>query len=380
MRSKNILKEWLLRQPTNLPRILLLDGGVSTWLASRGATFAHRSLWSSSLLLTDPARIQQGHKDWLKDGGVNLISTVTYQCHYEPTLWPPGDVIRDEAHMDELWRQAVGLAQGAVHECTTRDDDNNNDDNHRYRGIVASSGCYGAALANGAEYTGDYGDHITVADLRRFHARKLQIMTNLDAVDAIAIETIPSLEECYALRDLFTTTTTTTTMSKDDATTLNDNNNYNNKACWISLSCRNGYELNDGTKVVDALRVLDDIPIDMVQAFGFNCCHADHLLSLIRILIEHYQRSPSASRRRAIVLYPNSGEAWNAVRQDWEPGSQCDATADHLMKCVREIERAFMDAGETENCRIIVGGCCRTTPNVLAALRKQVDEHSQKKT
>ena len=344
--SSSILKQWLLGHPSTLPRILLLDGGVSTHLERQGATFAHRALWSSSLLLTDPARIKQGHKDWLEHGGVNLISTVTYQCHYEPTLWPP-DVIRDDAHMDDLWRQAIGLAQEAVQECATS--------TNLYHGIVASTGCFGAALANGAEYTGDYGDR-TVADLQRFHARKLQTIMNLDAVDAIAIETIPSLTECRALRDLFASTEDTTTTS--------------HKACWISLSCRNGHELNDGTKVTEALQILDEIPVDAVQAFGFNCCHADHLPSLLQILVKHYQQT-GKKPRRAVVLYPNSGETWNAEHQDWQPGSECTDMASHLMNCIKEIEQAL----GTHDCRIIVGGCCRTTPETLAALRKRVDEH-----
>mmetsp|Transcript_15661 Transcript_15661/g.29614 ORF Transcript_15661/g.29614 Transcript_15661/m.29614 type:complete len:370 (-) Transcript_15661:324-1433(-) len=364
MSSKNVLKQWLLGAPSNLPRILLLDGGVSTWLESQGATFAHRALWSSSLLLTEPARIKQGHKDWMEDGGVNLISTVTYQCHYEPTLWPPGGVIRDEADMDDLWRKAVQLAKEAVHECTSSATATNNN----YRGVVASSGCFGAALANGAEYTGDYGDQTTVADLQRFHARKMRTMASMDAVDAIAIETIPSLAECRALRDLFTT------LSTDDTT---PNTITGDKACWISLSCRNGHELNDGTKVAEALQVLDEIPIDAVQAFGFNCCHADHLPSLLHILVQHYQQqtTPNRGRRRAIVLYPNSGETWNAAQQDWEKGTECDNMANHLMKCIQQIEQAFAGTQDEEDCRIIVGGCCRTTPAVLASLRKQVEEH-----
>lgn len=44
------------------------------------------------------------------------------------------------------------------------------------RGLVAlSMGCYGAVLANGAEYTGDYGDAITVDDLVEFHRERLEI-------------------------------------------------------------------------------------------------------------------------------------------------------------------------------------------------------------
>ena len=36
-------------------------------------------------------------------------------------------------------------------------------------------GCYGAVLANGAEYTGNYGVHITIDDLVTFHRERLSI-------------------------------------------------------------------------------------------------------------------------------------------------------------------------------------------------------------
>ena len=348
-----ILKQWFLGQPTPtpLPRILLLDGGVSTHMETKGATFAHRELWSSSLLLDDDDNdegsktIVAGHKDWLNVGGVNLISTVTYQCHYDPSLWPSTGAVRDEAHMDDLWRHAADLAHQAVTETTTND---------RFHGIVASSGCFGGALANGAEYTGDYGNR-TLADLQAFHARKLQIMQTLP-IDAIALETVPSLEECRALRELFTTGTTMPEM-----------------ACWISLSCRNGYELNDGTPVTQALQVLEDIPIEAVQAFGFNCCHAKDLPALLEVLTEHYEKHNNR-QQRGIVLYPNSGETWNAATEDWQPGTGCTDCHDmaaQLMDCVQQIDNAAAGSGV----RIIVGGCCRTTPSTLAALRNRVDAY-----
>ena len=44
------------------------------------------------------------------------------------------------------------------------------------KGLVAlSMGCYGAILANGAEYTGDYGVAMTIDDLVEFHKERLAI-------------------------------------------------------------------------------------------------------------------------------------------------------------------------------------------------------------
>jgi homocysteine S-methyltransferase len=224
-------------------------------------------------------------------------------------------------------------------------------------------------LANGAEYTGDYPG-ATVVDLRDFHARKLEVIQNIvPAVDAMAIETIPSLEECQALRDLFTSREEGSLLWKDAP-----------MGCWISLACRNGRELNDGTPVVQALQVLAGIPRSAVQAFGFNCGHGRDLCSLLAILLAHYYEDDSNTHKpRGIVLYPNAGEDWNAATADWVEGTGCTHPADlaHvLMACIRQIETSSAKAN-TAIPRIVVGGCCRTTPAAMASLRAQVDQHLQ---
>lgn len=59
--------------------------------------------------------------------------------------------------------------------------------------VAASLGCYGASLANGAEYSGDYGD-ASIEDLMEFHRHRLRVMSRSGA-DVLAFETVPSLLE-----------------------------------------------------------------------------------------------------------------------------------------------------------------------------------------
>ena len=66
----------------------------------------------------------------------------------------------------------------------------------RPRWVAASVGPYGAALADGSEYRGDYGPR--VAELRDWHRPRLHALTDTDA-DVLAIETIPCLAEVEAL-------------------------------------------------------------------------------------------------------------------------------------------------------------------------------------
>ena len=99
------LKDWMLQRTENTSSnekdILLMDGGVSTHLEQllkeKEASFPHRALWSSSLLLTPSGRdwIQRGHNDWL-EAGSDILTTVTYQCHYG-TLHKSPPVVANEA-------------------------------------------------------------------------------------------------------------------------------------------------------------------------------------------------------------------------------------------------------------------------------------------
>ena len=57
--------------------------------------------------------------------------------------------------------------------------------------VAASVGSYGAFLADGSEYSGIYGDLITLETLKDFHRRRVQVLAESGA-DIIAFETIPN--------------------------------------------------------------------------------------------------------------------------------------------------------------------------------------------
>jgi len=430
--TTNSLKQWFLqggddgtpRRATvgGWPRILLLDGGVSTHLEhnlsssssssssrnEKSAAFPYRELWSSGLLLSETGRqqIRKGHLDWL-EAGANAIETVTYQCHYESHLWPKrsggesssasSDIITD-AIMDQMWKDGIDLARQTVREFNSR---NHHGTPPRPRFVIASSGCYGAALSNGAEYTGDYNclldDEYEKEDraarpvdkLVEFHRRKLQTALALHP-DCIAIETVPSLTECRALRKLL----------QDPRMTMGDDDD--NIACYISLACRNGTELNDGSLLQDALSMLRPIPTSRLQAIGLNCCDSQHLPNLLDILLRDMlattrkaDGSDAASKKRGIVIYPNSGESWDAVSETWVGGTgvtESDAMAQRLYSILQHIERTWQRySSSSSSCccndpptaaktrtrpslpSILIGGCCRTTPAAIQALAQRVD-------
>jgi len=268
--------------------------------------------------------------------------------------------------------------------------------------IAVSLGCWGAALANGAEYTGAYWETAygedqdnplplsrietkAIDELMAFHQPRILQAIDLNNADAIALETIPSLLECKALAKLMTSPAI---LSHKQSSSL--------PAFWISLACRNGSQLNDGTPVVQALRVLCQVPVDILQGIGFNCCDSQYLGSLCQLLVQEYLENTAASAAtttRAILLYPNSGEAYDADAKDWVPHTGCrdgSALAGRLGQIVYDIRDQWQKgtadqvlhqtstgSGQRPVPTIVLGGCCRTEPDIISSLRRWVDAQTQ---
>jgi homocysteine S-methyltransferase len=377
-----------------LPRIMVLDGGVSTHLAElcRQERFEYKELWSSSLLLTAAGqrRIRQGHWDWLCRARANVISTVTYQLHYEATLWPAALQGPDwqEEKVTALWETGIALARAAQQEYCEQSSSETSSTTARTMPptrptfVIASSGCYGSALSNGAEYTGDYGfgnnDNDDEEDARQrlceFHRKKM-IVAAAAGADLTAIETVPSLLECTALAQLLL-------QVAESPLTHHDGGGYG--YCYISLSCRNESQLHDGTPLRDALKVFRTIPHDRLVAFGLNCCAVQHLAGLLTILLDELQQYQP---RRGVVLYPNSGETWDSASATWLHDGSSDATwVEAVLDRIRQIETSAYwlspsssspstGTSTTRPPGILVGGCCRTTPATIALLQHQVQDH-----
>ncbi len=194
----------------------------------------------------------------------------------------------------------------------------------RLRPIVAASvGPYGAYLADGSEYTGDYDRD--EEELLIFHRRRWHILAGCRP-DLMACETIPSAAEGRALSRLLAETPQT--------------------VAWFSFSCRDGSHVNDGTPLADCLAPLDEI--EQVVAVGVNCTAPRHIAALV-----------GQARRvtdKPIVVYPNSGETYDASNRRWLGQSAPEDFA--------EQSRAWRTAGAS-----IIGGCCRTGPHHIHSIR-----------
>ena len=188
--------------------------------------------------------------------------------------------------------------------------------------VAASVGPFGAYLADGSEYRGNYG--VSRARLRNFHAPRMDLLVEAGP-DLLAIETVPSALEAEVLLELL--------------------EERSGVEAWLSLSCRDGTSLCDGTLVGDVARMAADLP--GVVAVGANCV-APRLTHAIVAALQHATSKP-------LVLYPNSGERYDAAQRCWQ--GACDP-ADFA-----ELALCWRTAGVK-----LIGGCCRTGPAHLRAM------------
>ena len=304
----------------NIKYPLLIDGGLSNVLEEQGCDLKHK-LWYSKLLETNPEAIVQAHYDYLKSGA-QCITTSTYQASF-PGFKAIGHN-RDRA--EALIIKSVQLAEIAIERAMTS-------------GLVdikpliaASVGPYGAYLADGSEYIGNYG--VSEKTLREFHLDRIRLLDRSNA-DFLACETIPSFQEAKVLSDII---------------------NHVDKPVWISFSCRDEQHLNDGSKIKKCVSIFKNHP--KVFAVGVNCTDPKYISGIIRCI-------KANAGDKKIIVYPNSGEAYNAKSKTWLGLSE--------PKLFVEMTKEWLKFGAD-----IIGGCCRIGPEHIRKMSKVLQKSNNK--
>lgn len=299
--------------------VLILDGGLATRLEARGGDLDD-PLWSARLLPEGEEggdEIRAVHREYL-DAGADCIVTASYQA----TIQGFGARGIAAARAEELIRRSVTLAVEA-RDAFWRVEANRAG---RLEPLVAASvGPYGAYLADGGEYRGDYD--AGVAELIRFHRARWRVLAESGA-DLLACETIPSRDEALALLALLDETP--------------------ERGAWFSFSCRDGERISDGTPLAEIAGEAVGHP--GLLAVGVNCTSPEHVPSLLGRL--------RTVTDVPLVAYPNSGETYDAVSKRWTGERVADFGA---------AARAWVAAGAS-----VVGGCCRTGPRDIATIRRAV--------
>jgi homocysteine S-methyltransferase len=294
----------------NIKYPLLIDGGLSNVLEEQGHDLNHK-LWTAKLLETDPESIIQAHYAYLKSGA-KCITSSSYQASV------PGFIAigHDSNTAEILIRKTIRLAEIAIERAR---ESGVVDDNPL---IAASIGPYGAYLADGSEYHGNYG--VSDDTLREFHLDRIKLLERSNA-DFFACETIPSLQEARVLSDIL---------------------KQSNKPAWMSFSCKDEHHLNDGAKIEACASLFTHHP--KVFAIGVNCTAPKYISGIIKSL------KPRVGAKK-IVVYPNSGEAYNADSKTWFGLSDPEL----FVSMAKEWTKLGAD---------IIGGCCRIGPDHISKM------------
>ena len=311
---------------------LVINGGVSAWLQCVCGGALHPTLWSAAHLANHEGRQQilQVHRDFIS-AGADIITTCSYQASIQGFL--AAGLAQSEEQAKAFIASSVDLAR------TAASDKSRGQESSRRRWwmtdqspcVVASVGPYGAILADGSEYRGNYG--LSVAELVEFHREKVRVLVNA-GVRIVAFETVPELEEVIAIVKLM-------------------ENEFADVAYWISLQCRNESHIASGASVSDVCTNIKELAPGKIIGLGVNCFDPRYACSLVEAIATH------GDDAWEILCYPNKGEAWDAARKEWVAGT---GSADAFSAQAA----TWIAAGAT-----IVGGCCRVTPSDIAGIQSE---------
>jgi homocysteine S-methyltransferase len=281
---------------------VVLDGGLSTELEARGHDVSS-ALWSARLLLDDPEAVVAAHAAFAA-AGAQVATTASYQASIEGFA----AVGVGAARAESLIVRSVSLArQGAPGSW-----------------IAGSVGPYGAARADGSEYTGEYVAELGIRRLRAFHRPRMELLAGAGA-DVLACETVPAAAEAGAL--------------VAEAVALG-------VPIWLSLTT----VLDDdgvprtrrGERAADVFGLVAGVP--EVIAVGVNCTDPAAVGPSL---------AAAAASGKPLVAYPNSGEGWDAATRRWTGAGGLDAAA----------VPGWVSAGAR-----LVGGCCRVGPSSVRGI------------
>ncbi|WP_447002737.1 homocysteine S-methyltransferase [Saccharothrix isguenensis] len=281
-------------------RVVVLDGGLSTALEQAGHDLSD-ALWSARLLLTGQDAIRSAHLAHYR-AGAEVVITSSYQATFEGFA----DRGLTRAETAALLRDSVTVARQAASEV----------DGPRW--VAASVGPYGAMLADGSEYRGRYG--LTRQELESFHRPRIEVLAEAGP-DVLAVETIPDVEEAEAVLGVVA---------------------GSGVPVWFSYSAR-GTRTCAGQPLAEAFEAVRGV--DEVVAVGVNCCDPADVDDAVAI-----------ARRvtgKPVVVYPNSGERWDAVARGWIGAPAFDP---------------LRVAGWVDGGARLVGGCCRVGPELIRGL------------
>lgn len=304
--------------------LFIMDGAMATELERKGLDL-NDSLWSAKVLAEQPEAIRDVHYDYFVNGA-DCSTSASYQATvagYEAKGYSKEEAKKLIARSMEMLleaREAWWEKEGK-------------DFGRCYPLAAASIGPYGAYLADGSEYTGNY--HCTEEEYRDFHFERMKILKEAGA-DIFAVETMPRLDEAVACAKML-----------------------EELECdyWISFSFSTPDRINDGTTLETVVEKLKSYP--HLKFIGVNCTAP--------MFVEQIIRTFKTLTDIPICAYPNRGEEYDPVTKTWRGPNDGKTYLDWA----KEWYRAGASA---------IGGCCRTKPEDIRQIYEwSKEEHPRMK-
>lgn len=290
---------------------IIIDGALASELQRRGCDL-NDSLWSAKVLIEQPDLIRQVHYDYFK-AGADCATTASYQA--SPLGFAKKGISLDESI--RLIKKSVELAQQAKEQYLDQIGKN------KPLFIAGSVGPYGAYLADGSEYTGNY--QLSEDEFIKFHQIRIQALIDAKA-DILACETLPNFAEIKALVKVL--------------------KQYPSMTAWFSFTLKDANHLSDGTPLKEVIDYLNNV--DQVVSVGINCIALEEVTAALTVL--------QTLTRKPLIVYPNSGEQYDPTTKQWHKNHQHNCTFKNQLP-------TWLKLGAK-----LIGGCCQTTPKDIVEI------------
>ncbi|KAJ2887045.1 Catalyzes methyl transfer from S-methylmethionine (SMM) to adenosyl-L-homocysteine (AdoMet) [Coemansia aciculifera] len=316
-------------------RPAILDGGFGQLIADEYPELDQSGgMWVSGVAVRAPNAIRDAHRRYL-EAGADIITTATYQV--SAGGYVTAGLAATEAEADALLAATIGLAVDARAQFIKAQAEAGP---HQRKPLIAVSlGSVGATLGDCSEYTGKFGQGLTTQGVYEFHLSRFSMLARcLDTaelrghIDLLAMETIPSAEEATAI-----------VRALDQLT----RDNIVLPAAWIAFTTPVTNKTGLGEPIEDAVRAATSSPC--VCAVGINCVPT-HVVPELLANIARVSPVP-------VVCYPN-GQTWQGSANAWGDASTQVSPADYAKSAMEWVQ----------NGALIVGGCCKTTPEHIRTL------------
>lgn len=285
--------------------IVVLDGAMSTELENIGINL-NDSLWTAKVLAEEPEAIKQVYSNYITSGA-DACMTASYQASILGYTQRGYSIEEAESFIANSiylllearkeWWESEGKKSGRIIPLA-----------------IASIGPYGAYLADGSEYTGNYD--VTEANLRNFHKRRIEILKEAGA-EIFGLDTFPNLTEAKICAEIFEEL-------KVDF--------------YASFSFKNEKVTNSGNTILECVEGLNKYK--KLKAIGVNCTKPKYITDIIK----GYKKVTDLP----IIVYPNSGEEYDPITKKWNGEKDLTIYTNWL--------NDWAEAGAT-----IIGGCCGVT-------------------